>query len=751
MPEPLNRHLDEVASRARTLATLPWLVRLAEVAGRWHDLGKYSEQFQGMLRGAVAADPDADDPEGDGHGRVDHSTFGAQYAVSLAKSAPEKRVARMLAYVIAGHHSGLADWRSGARSSLPARLEVQKPEIRSARARLPGELNNEQLPPGAEFERLSPPWTIEQAPFVMAMRCRVLFSLLVDADRLATEAFCDPARHRLRTPAPPLSELASRLRTHIDALRPKPGAEAVNAVRAGVLRACRDAAERVPGFFSLTVPTGGGKTLSSMSFALEHAARHGLRRVIYAAPFTSIIEQNADVFRRALGVADGSDLVLEHHSAVDQSRETERTRLMTENWDAPVIVTTNVQLLESMLASSTSACRKIHRVARSVILLDEAQALPATLLRPCLEVLRCLVNDMGCTVVLCTATQPALNVRKDFDIGLDGVGEMMGNSVSATFEALRRVSLERTGMLDDAELVARILEEPRCLCIVNSRAHAATLFEMVRERDPEAVHLSASMCAEHRSDVLAQVRERLASAPDRSCRVISTQVVEAGVDVDFPVVFRAMAGLDSIAQAAGRCNREGRLSGLGRTVVFETPWNTDGKVPHSIKTGAERATEVLESNEGDPLGPPAVETYFKLAYGVERGRPKDAAWDAPGVMKCFALARPSGELEADFRDAASRFKLIDEYQVPMLVPYGRTPLELEEAVRSCVERRDHRAFRQFQRLSVNVPERVRNAMLDGGAARRIEPFDVVVNGDAYDDQLGLRSDVLGPDINTLIS
>jgi CRISPR-associated endonuclease/helicase Cas3 len=404
----------------------------------------------------------------------------------------------------------------------------------------------------------------------------MVFSCLVDADYLATEQFMAPEQAALRPSGQPsISELRDRADSYIDRLaheadQARPGA-AVNAHRARVLSACREAARLEPGFFTLTVPTGGGKTLSSLAFALRHAESHGLNRVITAIPFTSIIEQNAAHIRAALGDLNGK-LVLEHHSNLDPQQEkaqTQQNRLAAENWDAPVVVTTNVQLLESLFACRTGRCRKLHRIAHSVIVLDEAQALPPGLLAPTLAALRELVRNYGCTIVLCTATQPALEKRANFPIGIDQPRPIIPHGHrEELFKGLKRVEVEQAGTLSDDQLVDRLASEDQVLCIVNTRPHAAELFTSLCERLGETntverqglevpavgscLHLSANMCPRHRSAVLRLIRRRLETG--RPCRVISTQLVEAGVDVDFPVVYRATAGLDAIAQAAGRCN-----------------------------------------------------------------------------------------------------------------------------------------------------------------------------------------------------
>jgi len=380
----------------------------------------------------------------------------------------------------------------------------------------------------------------------------MMFSSLVDADFLETERIMNPAQAKVRPLyAPPMSELRAELDRHLAKF--EASHSPVNRKRHEVLQSCLRAADRPPGLFSLQVPTGGGKTLSSLAFALRHSEQHGLRRIIYAIPFTSIIEQTARVFRESLGGLESP--VLEHHSnfdpeSLERGTATVCARLASENWDAPIIVTTNVQFLESLFSARGSRCRKLHRIARSVIILDEVQTLPVELLHPTLVLLQELAENYGCTIVLCTATQPAVELHPDFPIGLSHV-ERIIERPRELYSALERVRVSYIGSVTDDSLVSNLGEHPRSMCIVNTRRHAAEVFQQCVERssDPSACfHLSAQMCPQHRSDTLKKIRDRLQS--DSLCTVVSTQLVEAGVDLDFPVVFRAMAGLDSIAQSA---------------------------------------------------------------------------------------------------------------------------------------------------------------------------------------------------------
>jgi CRISPR-associated endonuclease/helicase Cas3 len=405
--EPLRRHLENVAKKAAEFTAAFGAAKWGSLLGRWHDLGKYSEEFQLYL--LSSADPDAS--ELGSPRRVDHSTFGARYA--LEKIGGHR--AQMLAFCLAGHHAGLpnayATDAAEERSTLDFRLNSKQiPPVTLPLGEMP--MPNLQLP----FKLAS---SDRDAGFKIAFFTRMLFSALIDADRLATEAFCAPNQaEERRQEKPSVSELLSNLEGYLECKQSQAEKTTVNHVRARVLADCIAAADLDPGFFSLNVPTGGGKTLSSLAFALRHALAHNLRCVVFSVPFTTIIEQTADAYREALGPLTDLGLI-EHHSDISPTRDTRQNKLATENWDAPLIVTTNVQLFESLFASATTPCRKLHRLARSVIVLDEAQAIPVELLHPTLLALRELVSRYGCTVVLCTATQPALERREGFDIGIE--------------------------------------------------------------------------------------------------------------------------------------------------------------------------------------------------------------------------------------------------------------------------------------------------------------------------------------------
>jgi len=667
--QPLKDHLIGVAERAAEFAAAFGAGDWAYLAGLWHDVGKYSREFQEYLRNQSEACAETQP------GRADHSTAGAQHAV---RSIPI--IGHLLAYAIAGHHAGLLDGRS----------EDACQEKRLRKTPRPWEHGVTELPqpPAPELPAFLREALGRKDGFAVAFFVRMIFSCLVDADFLDTEAFMDPNQSRQRPVFPMLRKLAPRFFQSLEKLESKDSDKPINRLRRAVRAECEAAAERPPGFFSLTVPTGGGKTLSSLAFALRHALRHDLRRIIYVVPFTTIIEQNADVFRRHLG----NEVVLEHHCNVHPQKETQASRVAAENWDAPLIVTTSVQFYESLFANRTSHCRKLHRIARSVIVLDEAQTMPVDYLQACLQALRELVRNYGCSVVLCTATQPEIRKRPDFDIGLEGVREIVSNP-KGLYNDLKRVKVENLGRQTDAELSQRILREERVLCIVNTTKHARLLFKEMGPGEGH-FHLSARMCPAHRRVRLWQIRRALAAK--RICRVISTQVVEAGVDLDFPVVFRALAGLDSIAQAAGRCNRN-KEQEEGRTYVFTSEHASANRY---FADTASCAAQVMELHP-DPLDLEANEHFFKLYY-----RDKKSRWDARHIFENFDLPRERGfPFNFGFAKTAHDFHLIDDASCcTVIIPWGRKGRALCERLRA-MPAPDRETLRQAQRFMVQVHRR----------------------------------------------
>jgi len=643
----LSDHLIRTGELARELGRDAGVSTLAQIAARLHDIGKYNQAFQRKLEGA--------------HIRVDHSTAGAQEVLTLFQQTPnQKLLATLLAYCIAGHHSGLPDFGSvidtETDGTLQARMKKKTGDFRAY---------STEIDPATFVmpERLAIKPNKESPGFSVAFLTRMVYSTLVDADFLETETFMNGGVKprggyaSLLTLCQQFNQFLHRF-DHPD----KP----INEKRTETLKACLAKAAENPGFFTLTVPTGGGKTFASMAFALNHAVSHGLNRVIYVIPYTSIIEQNAAEFKQCLG----EENVLEHHSNFDWEQHKRgaeadtpddqtnsalgKLKLAAENWDIPIVVTTNVQFFESLFANRSSHCRKLHNLAKSVVIFDEAQMLPREYIRPCMYAVYELVKNYGASAVFCTATQPS--VQRFLPEGT--VLQELAPNPQALFDFYRRVQVRNAGIISDADLIQRINEQPRALCIVNTRKHAKGLFEGLV--DEGRFHLSTLMCPVHRKETIATIRVRLKDG--QPCRVVSTQIMEAGIDVDFPVGYRAISGLDSIIQAAGRVNREGKATS-GDVVVFEPDSPFVKRTPAYIRQGAEVAKSILRRFGDDPVSIAAIEAYFNELYGIQDKR----AFDAKGILACFE--KGTRDLNFDFKTAAEKFKLIENKTVSVIIPY----------------------------------------------------------------------------------
>lgn len=620
---------------------------LAKAIAQLHDLGKCTIGFQQRLEGKPI--------------RAEHAVYGALMAIERYGD----KFGTLLAYIIAGHHTGLSNGESGGtRTPLQERL---------TRADLTDLMVDWQrtvdLP-----EQFPAPTGFTQHParvfFQLAFLTRMLFSSLIDADRLDTENFYNQIEGKIsvRGSGPSLTILRDALDQHLQTF---PTEGPVNQLRANVLHHVRQQATLTPGLFSLTVPTGGGKTLTSLAFALDHALQHSLRRIIYVAPYTSIIEQNAQEFRAALGEY-GEHAVLEHHSTFEDdnlpdNNTRDKLRAASENWDIPIVVTTAVQFFESLFASSTSRCRKLHNIAGCVIILDEAQTLPLNLLHPCVAALDELARNYHCSIVLCTATQPALKETDDpqrsFKNGLRNVRELTKDP-QWLYQQLERVSISHIGEQNDEALAERLRSHERVLCIVNNRRHARALFEAIQDK-PGARHLSTLMCAKHRKQVLAEIRENLKAG--RPCRLISTSLIEAGVNLDFPYVLRAEAGLDAIAQAAGRCNREGKRNKADSHVhIFRAP---DWPPPPELNQYAGAMQTVIQRHSDDPLSLAAIDAYFRELYW-QKG---DQALDKHNILGLFHDGQWHN---MPFDTVSTLFRLIDSVQRPIIVPFDDTARKL---------------------------------------------------------------------------
>ena len=726
----LRDHLHNVARYCEEFARSFDDAGYAVWCGWWHDLGKASREFQAYL-------------EKGGGRKVDHSTAGWQVALEQVLNGKSPFVSSIIGFVVAGHHTGLPNGghTRNDEGSLFNRRFKDLPDFSRWKSHL-------SLP---EPDIRCLPSAIAKAPpaecgFTTAFFIRMLFSCLTDADYLDTEQFCDPQRAGYRPDSPLPQTLLPAFDAHMQTLASK-GGSAIGQWRNAILGHCREAGALDRGVFSLTVPTGGGKTLSSLAFALEHAKRYGLQRIIYVIPFTSIIEQNAAVFEGIFG----PEAVLQHHCTYDAEAASGRgefgtdesalalqamqKRLATENWDAPLVVTTAVQFFESLYANRSSRCRKLHNMANSVIILDEAQMLPTDLLNPCVRALKELAGGYGASIVLCTATQPSLDKTAHLKAGF-ATGEVREiiphNTLGTMFDAFRRVQVDYAGRMSDEQVVAKLREQEQGLCIVNTRKHARQLFELLGEEEGH-FHLSALMYPAHRTRVLDTIRQRLNEG--RVCRVISTSLVEAGVDVDFPVVLRALAGLDSIAQAAGRCNREGRRA-TGQVIVF-IPTAGQPRSPYFSRR-ALWAEAVMEASD-DVLSPAAIKSYFDKLYSNEK---LDKHAIVAAFNECTKGQGFVNEVPAfPFADVAGQFTFIDDASVAIIVETPESAKLVDMLENSYSKEDVRRAVRGLQAYSVSVYPYEFALFRQAGTVRTVKEYFHVHSGVmGYSDKVGLLLD-----------
>lgn len=641
----LAKHLEDVGRLAGCFAEAFGARELGFLAGLWHDLGKLNPEFQDYLWACYRAEQQEMPAP---RSRVHHAIWGAALAYSLIwKQLGHDEDWKEIALPIAAHHTGLHDGGKFAQE-LDAFLD-KNVEVPKILARYVATLPASRMPSPARL-----------APTSRELYIRMIFSALVDADRLLTEKHFQPEQVAKRAGWPPLLGLSETLnRVLPEWMSGKPDSP-VNSVRREVLDACREAALGPQGVFRLTVPTGGGKTLNGLVFAMGQARRHDLRRIVVAIPYTSIIDQTVEVYRAFLG--EGS--VLEHHSQIaiseDETQDSHqiRQRLATENWDAPVIVTTTVQLFESLFSNRASQVRKLHNLANSVILLDEVQTLPIELLEPTLDALRTLVEQYGVTLVLSTATQPALEAShylKPFH-GLR-VNEIVPESdFLRHYRTLRRVDYEIwPGVISHEELAEAVHTLDQVMVVLNTRRDALAVIKALKDTS-DVFHLSTLLCSAHRRKVLDEIKARLGDGGDgrpvRPVRLISTQVVEAGVDLDFPTVWRALGPLDRIVQAAGRCNREGKRPS-GRVVVFELDGGGSAQGPY--KVGIEEARVLLKRRGPESLHRPEVyREYFGNLFAI---LPVDGKKLQPERVRL------------NYPKVAKEYRLIEGNTVPVVVPY----------------------------------------------------------------------------------
>jgi CRISPR-associated endonuclease/helicase Cas3 len=675
--EPLREHLAEVATKAAQFALPFGSSDEAYNAGLLHDLGKYGDRFQQRLRGEAKG--------------VDHWFAGAWKALHMRHGAT-------VALAVQGHHIGLqrgdkdALRRLGSKPPKPSPSHLQLSHLAgSAIEAILSRFAQDEL----TLREPASPVMDDYAHAAAAMLdVRMLFSALVDADFLATERHFD-GKERPTAPVLDCDAMLASLKQYVELKAEQSRASLeLNRLRGDLRHCCRTAAERSPGIFTLTAPTGSGKTLAMLEFALRHAKANGLRRVVSVAPYLSIIDQTTDVYRSAMGIGSGEhEILLEHHSLVvdernggdDERRERER---LAENWDASIVLTTSVQILESLFSNRPGACRKLHRLAGAVILFDEIQTLPLPLVAATLATLSRLVKHYNATVVFATATQPAFGKLSPI-LSRYAEGGWMADEINlgarSMFQAARRVDYRWSPPEEQctwAEVADRMCNgEAQALCIVNTKKQASALYEQVRQRVKDCLHLSTAMCPAHRRAVLDNCTSRLDAG--KACIMVATQCVEAGVDLDFLRVFRAVGPLDSIAQAAGRCNRNQRRA-RGVVEIFrpvDEQWPRD----EAYQAAAELAWTMRERDLHDPQ---VFSDYFADLYSIQ------------SLDQLEHSALYEAILAYDFVAVAKEYRLIKDNSVNVITPYGEGSA-LAQAVRN--DRLTAEWVRKARSFSINVP------------------------------------------------
>ncbi len=685
----IKEHLENTAKIANDLGKDAGLSEFAYIVGILHDIGKYSNNFQRKISGSNI--------------KVDHSTAGAKEVKKLfSKSSRQEIIGTLLAYCIAGHHAGLPDFGSG----------IDMDDERTLSARLKNGISGySEYSQEIDLSKIILPDFIPIKPienninFSLSFFTRMVYSILVDADFIETETFMNNGK-KPRGNHDSIDDLCRKNKEFLKRFE-KPNSP-IDEKRTETLKACLEKAGESPGFYKLTVPTGGGKTFTSMAFALNHAFHNDLKRVIYVIPYTSIIEQNAAQFKKFLGIQN----VLEHHSNFEWSEQKQmgiedyddetnsvlnKLKLATENWDIPIVVTTNVQFFETLFANRSSRCRKLHNIAKSVIIFDEAQMLPREYLKPSFLAVSELVKNYGCTAILCTATQP--DVEQFLPLGTY-VTELAPDP-KALFQFYKRVKVKSIGKLSDEELSEKINNHRQALCIVNTRKHARGLFENVNECG--RFHLSTLMCPIHRRETITQIKSRLKK--NLPCRVVSTQIMEAGIDVDFPVGYRAISGIDTLVQAAGRVNREGKKE-RANLFIFEPDTPFVKRTPAYIKQGAEVAKNVLRKFD-DPVCMEAIEEYYSTLYNLQ----DPSAFDRKRILGCFDKGI-SGDVNFDFKTAAQEFKLIENNTKPVIIQYDNQVKDILKELRNSIFPTKY--SRQLQVYTVNIYEQEFEALQGKG-------------------------------------
>lgn len=667
-----------------------------ELIGLMHDRGKEKQGFQSYIKKESGYDESCKSND-----NKNHSYVGA---VLVHAKCKHYDVLHWLSNPIAGHHRGLYDTDELDKillEDVPEEVNKAVPEFR---------LGMPETRPGIKDS---------------SHLCRMLFSCLVDADRLDTERFMSVEKAQKRDSSVKFEDLKHSLERYLEQFKSDKLSE-INKVRQEIQAECKKKSILSPGFFSLTVPTGGGKTISSMVWAINHALAYGKKRIIIAIPYTSIIVQTASVLREIFGDRN----VLEHHSAVDEESVSTRATLAVENWDAPIIVTTNVQLLESMFSNRPSKCRKLHSVCNSVIIFDEVQTLPLAFMQPTIDCLKTYVKMFGVSILFCTASQPV------FEENHNGLGKANYTGLSkgeirsiipSSFNLhnrLRRVllSIQENPITVDS-LVESLAKHDKVLCIVNSRALARDVYRRMESSGVRLYHLSRMMCPAHILETIDQIKYKLANT-DEPIKVVSTQLIEAGVDIDFPVVFRQMAGLDSILQAAGRCNREGRFN-ISNTFVYQLEgYKAKGTIGFATNAMARMLALYPES---DWFSPETMNRYFSMLYSTT------PSFDSEGISEMT-----NDVVGFAYEECAKKFRLINEEGINVIVNFGDSEKKVEELKTFGPSRR---LSRELGRYSVTIPRRLFDELKQGGLIYEpIEGFYYIPLKTQYDEFIGLNTE-----------
>ena len=709
----LGDHAVEVARRAQEFGARFDAGYLGYLVGLMHDLGKGSNEFQQYLREShrrkLACEPPLVKT-------IDHKLAGVRLALKLKRGR--------LAPVILAHHGGLHD-NSTMRAKLNLAFNDDALDLTlSASPTLLEKISAQPYAVPAQFTKDA---------LASEFFTRMLFSSLIDADCLDSERHGNPERFALRPPAPTaetIKLLDDLLTTEQERLIMQVEKTEVNRLREKIYRCCMKSAIEKPGVYRLTVPTGGGKTRSGLAFALRHACEHKKDRVIVVIPYTSIIEQTANEYREILG----ETAVLEHHSTIQfpedddesQLESRERWAVMTENWDAPVVVTTSVQFFESLFSNKNSKCRKLHNIANAVVILDEAQTIPLKLLQPILDVLKELVANYGVTLVLCTATQPALSGESSVLQGFSTTPLEIVPDPQQYFDAFARVNYRVIDTPINWERVAEIMRgHTQVLCVVNSKRDAMQLHNALQ--DEEACYLSTHMCATHRRQVIADIKQRLKAK--QPCRVISTQLIECGVNLDFPVVLRAIGPLDRIIQAAGRCNREDKLPEKGLVIIF---FPAEGSAPRGVyQLETEKAKEIIEKYGEGFAGLEVMSQYFTSVMDSARGK----ALDAHGITNL--------RKDEQFDQVAAKAKVIDQNTMPVLVKHDPVLVAniLDITGKGLHLTRDD--WQRVQQCTVNIYSNKYKEYQQSGLVCELLPGLALWTGE-YDRVLGIAREITDP-------